>query len=106
MTWWLSTRNSIVPVISITKRGGCYGVVSMRKALLGVCVEVVSLNAKSASDGDSCVDGDSWPSEIFERDRFWVASLHICSESTHAILGGIDECCRERLRAISYEMTM
>ena len=40
---------------------------------------------------DIAADGDSDSLEMFERDRFCVASLHICSESTHAIVGGVDE---------------
>jgi hypothetical protein len=90
MTWWLSTCNSIVSAISIARRIRWYGVLSMRRALVGVCAEIGSLKVKRSSVHDG-VDGDSEPLDIFEKDRFWVASLHICSESTHAIVGGVDE---------------
>jgi hypothetical protein len=91
MTWWLSTCNSIVSVISIARRIRRYGALSMRRALVGVCAEIESLKVKRPSVLDGGVDGYSEPLEIFEKDRFWAASLHICSESTHAIAGGVDE---------------
>jgi len=64
-------------------------------ALAGVSVEIGSLKVKRSSRLGVAVDGDSESLEMFERDRFCVASLHICSESTQAIVGGVDR--RQRL---------